>query len=658
MATFQEFARVAKMTVDDKTSRARLDEILKVLHEKRAYSDMTPQKAVEILEALGPTYIKLGQLMSDRSDLIPKEYCEAFATLRDDSSPLPFETVLSILSESFYPKPIDDVFSHIDPSPLGSASIAQVHKAVLTDGTPVAVKVRRPQIKETMEQDIELMKHLLAVAALISHKHVHEIQTATGFVNEISRTTEQETDLSHEMENLERFYPEARAVPGISSPKGYPSLSSKSVLVMEYITGHELAVIYKEQKQRNRQGKDQMSPTTPNTSEIENENESLADMPVTKISSDTDAASVAPIYDLDEIAKRIARSYISQFIDYGFFTSDPHMGNIIIRDNRYRDREKSDDIDAMRISNISEENIRPVARAAGEIEILGHDMSHSVELSAGRSSENEGSSDYDIVWIDMGMMGTLTATERQLVSQVFLAVARNDVFLLKKSMEALTTKAGPVDTGALLEMLSTVLSKYRTADLSDINVGDVLTEVLSVLHKQNLIVNPSITMLVRGIIVIEGVLSEISPSTSIIEIVSEHVMSAETQPDKMEMHARNLMGNLMGSTEAASKLPTQLSNTLEMLDMGELALTGKLDVSEKTLSTIYASISRLCLALLSVGLFLGSSILCTTNMQPKFLGAPLLGVIGFIGAAVLGIYLLVRIMQSRHAMANQEDPSE
>lgn len=656
MATFQEFARVAKMTVDDKTSRARLDEILKILHEKKAYSDMTPQKAVEILEALGPTYIKLGQLMSDRGDLIPKEYCEAFAALRDDSSPLPFETVLSILSESFYPKPIDDVFSHIDPSPLGSASIAQVHKAVLIDGTPVAVKVRRPHIKETMEQDIELMKHLLAVAALISHKHVHEIQTVTGFVNEISRTTEQETDLSHEMENLERFYPEARAVPGISSPKGYPSLSSESVLVMEYITGHELAIIYKEQKQRNRQGKDQMSLAAPNTSEIGNENESLTDMPVTKISSDTDAVSVAPIYDLDEIAKRIARSYISQFIDYGFFTSDPHMGNIIIRDNRYK--EKSDDIDMMRLSNISEDSIRTIARTAGEIEILGHDVSHSVELSARRSNENESTSDYDIVWIDMGMMGTLTATERQLVSQVFLAVARNDVFLLKKSMEALTTKTGPVDTGALLEMLSTVLSKYRTADLSDINIGDVLTEVLSVLHEQNLIVTPSITMLVRGIIVIEGVLSEISPSTSIIEIVSEHVIRAETQPDKMEMHARNLMGNLMGSTEAASKLPTQLSNTLEMLDMGELALTGKFDVSEKTLSTIYASISRLCLALLSVGLFLGSSILCTTNMQPKFLGAPLLGVIGFIGAAVLGIYLLVRIMQSRHAMVNQEDPSE
>ena len=599
MATFQEFARVAKMTVDDKTSRARLDEILKILHEKKAYSDMTPQKAVEILEALGPTYIKLGQLMSDRSDLIPKEYCEAFAALRDDSSPLPFETVLSILSESFYPKPIDDVFSHIDPSPLGSASIAQVHKAVLIDGTPVAVKVRRPHIKETMEQDIELMRHLLAVAALISHKHVHEIQTVTGFVNEISRTTEQETDLSHEMENLERFYPEAHAVPGISSPKGYPSLSSESVLVMEYITGHELAVIYKKQKQRNQQGEDKLSAAMSNISKTAKE--STEDTPKTRTSSNIDAASVAPIYDLDEIAKRIARSYISQFIDYGFFTSDPHMGNIIIRDNRCK--EKSDDIDMMRISNISEDSIRTIARTAGEIEILGHDVSHSVELSARRSNENESTSDYDIVWIDMGMMGTLTATERQLVSQVFLAVARNDVFLLKKSMEALTTKAGPVDTGALLEMLSMVLSKYRTADLSDINIGDVLTEVLSVLHEQNLIVNPSITMLVRGIIVIEGVLSEISPSTSIIEIVSEHVMRAETQPDKMEMHTRNLMGNLMGSTEAASKLPTQLSNTLEMLDMGELALTGKLDVSEKTLSTIYASISRLCLALLSVGLF-------------------------------------------------------
>lgn len=602
MATFKEFARVAKMTASDKTSRARLDEILHVLSENKAYTNMTPEKAVEILEALGPTFVKLGQIMSDRSDIVPQKYCAAFATLRDDTAPLPFSEVLSVMNEAYAPKTVEDVFSSIDPSPLGSASIAQVHKAYLADGTKVAVKVRRPHIKEQTSQDIELMQHLVAVAQLVSRKHFHEIQSAAGFIDEIGKTTAQETDFTHEMDNLEKFYDEARAIPGIASPKGYPDVSSESVLVMEYVEGDELANAHKRQISQHRREDEE--------------------------------------YDLDEIANRIAQSYISQFIDYGFFTSDPHMGNIILRDGH---REKSD-----------AGSEQPLARFAGEVDVLGHNMESSISLV----SQQAAPPSPEIVWIDMGMMGTLSSTERQLVSQVFLSVARNDVFLLKKSMEALTTKTGPVDTGTLLEMLSSVLSKYRTADLSDINVGDVLAEVLSVLHGQNLIVNPSITMLVRGVVVMEGVLSEISPSTSIIEIVSEHVMKSEFSSDKLQTQARNMAGNLWGSAEAASKLPVQVSNTLEMLDMGELSMTGKIDVSDKTLSTVYASISRLCLALLSVGLFLGSSILCTTNMEPKFLGVPLLGALGFIGAAVLGVYLLVRIIQSRHAMVNREDPSE
>lgn len=600
MATFKEFANVARTTAADKTSRVRLDEILHVLKKNEAYKEMTPDKAVRILEELGPTFVKLGQIMSDRSDIVPEKYCQAFATLRDDATPIAFNEVLAIMNAAYAPRSTSEVFSHIDPTPLGSASIAQVHEAMLPNGTKVAVKVRRPGIREMMIQDAVLMRHLIAVAQLVTHKYAHELTSAAGFVEEVSKSAEQETDFTHELANLERFYPEAQAVPGVSSPKAFPELSSESVLVMEYVDGDELASVC---KKGNEQG-----------------------------------------YNLDAIARRIAQSYISQFIDYGFFTSDPHMGNIILREAEGRDHSRG----AKSI---------PIASANIDADMAGQNIGAGITIGTSSEPMRGKYVEPEIVWIDMGMMGELTSIERHLVSQVFLAVARNDAFLLAKSMEALTTRTGESDSGALLEMLSLVLSKYRSADLADINIGNVMTEVLSVLSDQNLVVNPSVTMLVRGIVVMEGVLSEISPSTSIIEIVSEHVMRAETEPEKLAMHARNLAGNLIGSADAASKLPAQLSNTLEMLDMGEIGVTGKLDVSDKTLSTIYASVSRLCLALLSVGLFLGSSILCTTDMAPKLLGVPLLGVAGFVGAAVLGIYLLTRIVKSRHAMANHEDPT-
>lgn len=211
-----------RITAQDKSSTKRLEEILTVLKDKKAYKDITPQKAVEILEQLGPTFVKTGQLMSDRTDVIPKEYCDAFATLRDDSNPIPFDEILDILNENYAPRIVDDIFSAIEPDPIGSASIAQVHRAKLKDGTGVALKVRRPGIKETMEEDIELMQHLIAVAQLISKKHDNILLTVSGFVDEIAKTTQQEANLSSEMENLIRFQEELKnsggKACGISSP--------------------------------------------------------------------------------------------------------------------------------------------------------------------------------------------------------------------------------------------------------------------------------------------------------------------------------------------------------------------------------------------------------------------------------------------------------
>ncbi len=547
MATLQEFFKIARLSVADKTSGRRMRQIISVLRKYQVTSGLTPEKAVEVLEALGPTYVKIGQMASTRSDILPKAYCEAFEKLHADVTPMPFFQVLQCI-DAAYGHPWQETFLSLDPHPLGSASIAQVHRAVLMDGSVVAVKVRRPGIVTEMSEDIALMRRLLATAEFVTTEHRTLLLNFENLLDELERTTKNELDFNVELDNLIRFRAEIAGQEGVSSPIPYPAVSNESVLVMQYIEGVR-----------------------------------VDDMDALRAEGD----------DLNKLAFRITQSYISQVLDDGFFHADPHPGNIIIKGK-------------------------------------------------------------EIIWIDLGMTGQLSPSQRQLVGRMFRSVTANDPYLLMESVVGLSKKNGPVDFGALLQELSVLLGKYGSAELSNLNIGDVMGEMVEVLRVQNLIMAPAVTMLVRGVVTLEGVIEEMAPSLNVLDVVSEHVIAQSLNPHHVEKRAIELLTSTAESAEAMTKLPRQLLNTIEMLDRGELALKGNVEVSTNVLATIYASVGRISLALISMGLFLGSSILCTTNMEPKFLEVPVLGVLGYLGAFILGVYVIVQTFRSRHRMKNNQ----
>ena len=549
MATFEEFMKVAEISLKDKTSHARMNEIVRIMRQYKVLHGLTPAQAVEVLQALGPTNVKIAQLASNRSDLLPKAYCDAFEKLRDDANPMPFDVVIEQIDRA-YGKSWHEVFASIDPVPLGAASIAQVHKATLLEGTTVAVKVRRPGVAESMAEDIMLMKHLLALGEFASNSHRDILLSLEGFIEEIERTTASEVDFTSELHNLMRFHDELADEEGVTSPVAYPQYSCESVLVMEFVQGTEI--------------------------------------------SHTQALREQGI-DVSALARRVCQSYVTQVLDDGFFHADPHPGNILVRDG-------------------------------------------------------------EVVWIDLGMVGTLTVSERMLVGKVFTAVATDNAYLLKEAVMGLVHVLGPVDHGALLEALSRLLAEYSTAEMKEINVGTVLTEVIEVLRGQNMMMTSSVTMLARGFVTIEGVIAQVAPDISVIEIVSKHVIAQQADPKFLATQLIDLATTSAASAEALAKLPTLLSNTLEMLDRGQIKVNGDIEVSSRILATAYASVGRISLALLSAGLFLGSSILCTTAMQPQLLGVPLLGVLGYVGAFVLGAYTVFHILVSRHRLLNNEEP--
>lgn len=547
MATFKEFLRVAEITVKDKTSGKRMKEIRQILLKHHAMSGLTPEKAVAILEDLGPTYVKIGQIASNRSDLLPKGYCDAFEKLRADVPPMPFDTVIERIEASL-DAPWQAAFSSIAKEPLGSASIAQVHKATTHDGTVVAVKVRRPGIAQQMAEDITLMKHLLALAEFSNIAPNGLVLTADDLVSELERTTAEEVDFSIELENLKRFHEEIEDQRGVTSPLPFPEYSSDSMLVMEFVSGTLL---------------------------------------------DDKSALEARGKDLAAIGERLAQSYVTQVVDDGFFHADPHPGNIVINDG-------------------------------------------------------------GIVWIDLGMTGSLTANERAIVSKVFRGVATGDPYALKDALLSLAKADGPVDHSMLLEQMSTMLASYASTDLSDINIGTAFVDVIEILRTQNLTLPPSFTMLARGFLTLEGVLTDIAPSINIVDIVSVHVKKQMKTLSYIEGKAQDLLLNTAESAEAMTTLPTQLSHTLDMLDRGQLKVSMDMDLPRDVKGAIYQVASLLALSLISAGLFVGSSIVCTTPMQPQIFGVPLLGALGYLGAFVLGVYVIVRAVSIRHRQVNDE----
>lgn len=265
-------------------SRSRLKEIAGILSRHEVVKGMTPQKLVAILEDMGPTFVKLGQILSSRPDLLPASYCQALEKLRSQASPMPFEEVKAMVEASLG-LPLDEAFPRFASQPLGSASIAQVHEARLADGTRVVVKVQRPGIYDTMSRDIKLLKKALGLLDRIGGGT--EVVDLNMVLDEMWTVAQEEMNFLTEAGNAQTFYRLNQSFEGVSCPRVYPAFTTQQVLTMEYIDGLGIA----------------------ETGKLR-----------------------AAGQDPGELGKRLADNYVKQIVEDGFFHADPHQGNIRIRD--------------------------------------------------------------------------------------------------------------------------------------------------------------------------------------------------------------------------------------------------------------------------------------------------------------------------------------
>lgn len=234
------------------------------------------------LGELGTTFIKLGQILSTRADLLPPEYLDQLARLQDQTTPVPTGLIRDIVVEELG-RPIEDVFASFDSTPLAAASIGQVHAATLLDGTEVVVKVRRPGVSEQVAQDLEILQNLAATAS--RHWDIAEQYDVVGLAQEFAQTLEAELDYVREGRSAERFAESFAGDRDVHIPRIFWASTTSRVLTQERIRGIKI--------------------------------------------NDLDALREAGI-DRSDLATRAAKVILRMVFEEGFFHADPHPGNFFI----------------------------------------------------------------------------------------------------------------------------------------------------------------------------------------------------------------------------------------------------------------------------------------------------------------------------------------
>ena len=276
----------SEIKVFHQREKHRSAEMIAIFARHNFYANgLTPQELRTTLEDLGPTYVKMGQIMSSRVDLLPPVYCKELEKLRENVKPLD-PAVAKAVIEQETGKRIDEIYTEFQDEPLGSASIAQVHYGVLKDGTRVVTKVQRPLIADMMRKDFVLLGRLVDLVNIVEEDSDEQVIDFKSVIEQLEQVTKAELDFRIEAENTRLFKKECiNDEERISCPTVIDDLTTERVFTMTYIDG---------------------------------------------CSIDDTEKLLAEGCDLSEIGSVIVDSYLHQILDVGTFHGDPHQGNILV----------------------------------------------------------------------------------------------------------------------------------------------------------------------------------------------------------------------------------------------------------------------------------------------------------------------------------------
>ena len=521
---------------EDQGSATRLREMVEVLRARDIVHGITPEKLRLILEDLGPTFVKLGQIMSMRPDFLPQEYCDELMKLQTEANPLPFSVIEKVIEQE-YQRRWTRIFHSIDEGALGSASIAQVHRAVLLDGEKVVIKVQRPGVHDVMSKDIVLLKRAAGILKILGP--AQDVVDFSMVLDELWAIAKQEMDFVMEANHIEEFRHANQDADFVSCPKVYRHLTTQHVLVMEYVDGIQI---------------------------------------------DDVAGLKAAGIDVRRIGERLGENYVKQIVEDGYFHADPHPGNIWVRGGK-------------------------------------------------------------IVWLDLGMMGRLSNKDRAAIRKAIFALAQHDVFEMKAAVLSLGVPQERIDHARLYQDIDALIAQYGDLDFRSLKMGILSRQIMNVLRSHHIAIAPGISMFCRGVMTIEGVMRLVCPEVSFVEILARSMELSFAKGFNWREEAGKAKREGYILLRKSLQLPEQISDILKMTLSGQTKVNLELTGADEPLARLNKMINKLIIALLSAALLLGSSTICTTQMTPKIMEIPFLGVLGYLAAIVLSARLLWSILR-------------
>ena len=533
----REFLGQAEDGSMDISSARRLKEIVAVLRDRELLQGVTPVKVRQVLEDLGPTFVKLGQIISMRPDFLPNEYQAELTRLQSEVKPMDFSVVKEIVQRE-YNQSWDGIFASIDEHAMGSASIAQVHRASLLNGDRVVIKVQRPGIYEVMAKDIALLKRAISILNLV--RDSEGVVNLESIVDEMWEIAKQEMDFLLEADHIEEFAHLNKDDENILCPKVNRQLTTQRILVMECMDGIPL---------------------------------------------DDGEGLQAACVDMERIGRRLGINYVKQMIDDGFFHADPHPGNIWVKDGR-------------------------------------------------------------IIWLDLGMMGRLSVRDRNSFRHAIMALVTNDVYGMKEAVLALGMPRGKVDHIQLYDDVAALMAQYGDLDFEHLKAGEVARKILMVLKSNNIAIPHGFSMFARGVMIMESVMTRCCPQVNFSEIFAKGLRVSMEKDFSWLAELNKFKRDSYMLMKKSMQLPEQISDILKMTLSGQTKVNLDLTGSQEPLQKLDSMINKMIMAIISAALLLGSSTICTTQMEPKIMEIPLLGVLGYLAAMVLCSKLLWSIIKT------------
>lgn len=496
-----------------------------------------PERLRLVFEELGPTFIKLGQLLSTRPDLIPADYLDELARLQDEVPAFSLAEVHAIFREELGRSP-DEVFHYFDAEPLAAASIGQVHRARLDSGAEVVVKVQRPDIDAVIAVDLEILAHI----AGLMEQYLEEVQghRPTAIVQEFARSLSREIDFAVELANIQRFARQFERNQAIHVPLVYPELSTQRVLVMEYVLGIKASMT----TQLREQG-----------------------------------------YDLPLIAERGATLVMEQIFVHGFFHADPHPGNLFILPDNV------------------------------------------------------------VCFIDFGQMGRLSRKDREDFTDLVLDLVAGDERNIVDGVLKVTVQLGEVDREGLGRDLGSLMDLYLYRPLDELEAGRILQDLLDLVTRHKLTFKPAFYQMMKALSTVEGVGLMLDPKLELIRLARPFMRRIRLERMRPGRLAEEIARTGSGYLQLVRELPEELRSILRQLRGGRM----RIEFEHHGLQALGAALdrvsNRIAFAIVLAALIVGSSLIVLSDIPPHWHDIPVIGLLGFLVAGIMGFWLLLSIIR-------------